>query len=43
MGYWDTMEFRLDMKINPETEQTIPIVIHAISQTIDNHRHLQFI
>ena len=41
MGYWDKVGCRLNMEINPETEQKIPFIIHAISHTMDNHRHLR--
>ena len=43
MGYRDTVGRRLNMKINHETEQIKAIMIYAISHTMDNHRHLQFI
>ena len=39
MGYWDKVGCRLNMKINPEREQTIPIIIHAIFHTMDDQYH----
>ena len=42
MGFGDMVGCRLNMKINPGTEQTVPIIVHAVSHTMDNHRHLWF-